>query len=113
MSNPDPSEAWFTIEFTYGEAKALRSQIGDLPKSHVGPRLIALYRDLDARLCLAGSPDDGPPRLTVVRERVFKVRQKRPKPVRTLPENPCPACRGEGIVDGVVCAPCRGFGDLG
>jgi len=107
-----PAPAWFTIALTYNEAKALRSQIGDIPQSRVGPRLAALYRDLDARLRLAGSIDDSPPLLTVVKTPpVKKVRQKRPKPQRTPPENPCPACQGMGIVGVVLCAACNGFGE--
>jgi hypothetical protein len=123
MNELDPSAAWFTLELTYGEAKALRNQIGDVPGPRAGPRLIALYRDLDARLRLAGSIDDeprpqGPPRLRVVRGRVpakkvYQRRQRRQKPQRTPPENPCLACQGMGIVGGQVCAPCRGFGEAG
>ena len=107
---------WFTLELTYMEAVALRSQIGDLPKSRVGPRLEALYRDLDARLRLAGSPDEGP-QFHVVRERPKKTpaapKPPKPKPVRVIDESTCPACLGEGIVDGVICSQCSGFGEAG
>lgn len=109
-----PKAAWFTVELTYGEAKALRSQIGDLPKSRVGPRIEDLYRRLDARLRLAGSVDDAPPCLAVVKPTPARSKRapKYPKPApRTPPENPCPACRGEGIVAGAVCALCEGFGE--
>lgn len=88
---------WFTLELTFGEARSLRAQIGDLPKSRVGPRLTALYRELDARLRLAGSVDDGP-HLHVVREKVKRVPRPKPRVERTVYENTCPACHGEGIV---------------
>jgi len=84
MKKSEPAEAWFTLKLTFGEAKALRSQIGDIPKSRVGPRLVALYRSLNARLLLVGSIDDDPPRLTLVRggaAPVKRVRQKRSKRV--------------------------------
>lgn len=83
MANVDPSKAWFTFGLAYEEAKALRAQIGDVPKSYAGPRLLALYRALDAHLRLSGSVDDPPPQLPVVRGRgasAKKYLQKRPKP---------------------------------
>lgn len=42
------------LAFTRGEMKRLHEEIGDLPKSRVGPKLLELYRYLDALLTAEG-----------------------------------------------------------
>lgn len=39
-----------SLAFTRGEMKRLHEEIGDIPKSHAGPKLLQLYRHLDALL---------------------------------------------------------------
>lgn len=40
------------LAFTRSEIQRLHGEIGDLPKSRVGPKLLALYRHLGALLAL-------------------------------------------------------------
>jgi hypothetical protein len=116
LIDPEKREAWFTLSLTFEEAKALRGQLGDLPKRRTGPKLLELYGCLDARLRhFSDSIDDGPGRLTVVRPKPpSPPKPEPPKPVkhRARPENPCYMCDATGLVVGEVCKTCNGFGDL-
>ena len=40
------------LSFTRGEVQRLHEEIGDIPKSRVGPKLLQLYRYLDDLLAL-------------------------------------------------------------
>ena len=44
------------LAFTRGEMKRLHEEIGDIPKSHAGPKLLQLYRYLDALLEVEWNP---------------------------------------------------------
>jgi len=48
-----------TFALTRGEAARLHEEIGDLPKSRAGPKLLELYRRLDALLALDWSKQNG------------------------------------------------------
>jgi len=115
MGLSDPERAWFTLALTFEEAKVLRGQLGDLPGKRTGPKILELYRTLDARLRhFSDSIDDGPGRLTVVRPKPPPPEPEPPKPVkpRKLPENPCYMCDATGLVAGEICKTCQGFGEL-
>lgn len=40
------------LALTRGEAQTLHEEIGDIPKSRVGPKLLSLYRELDEALAI-------------------------------------------------------------
>ena len=61
------AKEWCTLHLSLSKAKALRDQLGDVPKRFAGPEVLALYQNLDERLRLIGSHDDPAPRLKVVR----------------------------------------------
>lgn len=47
-----PKTPRMQVALTRGEAKTLHEEIGDIPKSRVGPKLLALYRELDEVLAI-------------------------------------------------------------
>lgn len=46
------------LAFTRGEAQRLHKEIGDIPRSQVGPKLWAFYRELDHLLELEWTPEN-------------------------------------------------------
>ena len=56
IKTPKDQHVAMTITLTYGEVQRLHEEIGDIPKAHVGPKLFALYRSLDAMVWLNQAP---------------------------------------------------------
>ena len=52
------SDPYMTVNLSYAEVKHLHAEIGALPKSRVGPKLIELYRRLDNMIGIEWEGDD-------------------------------------------------------
>lgn len=54
-----------TFSLTYGEAVCLHNELGDVPKSKCGPKLLELYGRLDTALDLWSKQTPRPDRKTI------------------------------------------------